>query len=102
MGEAAFSEDLARWLMSLGMPDGAAGVTATALVVTVITFVTIVFGELVPKRIGQLYPETVARLVAVPMTWVARIAKPFVRLLSVSTQAVLKLLRMDNAGRADR
>jgi putative hemolysin len=97
LGEAAFSEDLARWLMSLGMPDGAAGVTATALVVTVITFVTIVFGELVPKRIGQLYPEPVARLVAVPMTWVARIAKPFVRLLSVSTQAVLKLLRVDNA-----
>ena len=97
LGEAAFSEDLARWFMSFGMPDRAAGVTATALVVTVITFVTIVFGELVPKRIGQLYPEPVARLVAIPMTWVARIAKPFVRLLSVSTQAVLKLLRVDNA-----
>lgn len=97
LGEAAFSEDLARWFMAYGMPDRAAGITATALVVTVITFVTIVFGELVPKRIGQLYPEPVARLVAIPMTWVARIAKPFVRLLSVSTQAVLRLLRVDNA-----
>jgi putative hemolysin len=71
IGEAAFSDDLAVWLLSLGMPDRAAEITATALVVTIITFITIVFGELVPKRIGQLYPETVARLVAVPMTWVA-------------------------------
>jgi putative hemolysin len=60
-----------------------------------------VFGELVPKRIGQLYPETVARLVSRPMMWVAAGAKPFVWLLSVSTHAVLKLLRVDNsAGRA--
>jgi len=93
IGEAAFSDDLARWLLALGMPERASGITATALVVTVITFITIVFGELVPKRIGQLYPETVARLVARPMTWVALVAKPFVRLLSLSTQGVLGLLR---------
>ncbi len=101
LGEAAFSDDLARWLQALGAPEKAAGISATALVVTVITFITIVFGELVPKRIGQLYPEAVARLVARPMAGVARVAKPFVRLLSLSTQAVLKLLRIDNAaGRA--
>jgi putative hemolysin len=98
IGEAAFSDNLAHWLQSLGMPDRAAGITATALVVTVITFITIVFGELVPKRIGQLYPETVARWVARPMTWVATGAKPFVRLLSLSTQTVLKLLQVDNKG----
>ena len=101
IGEAAFSDDLARWFLSMGVSERAAGVSATALVVTVITFITIVFGELVPKRLGQLYPEVVARLVARPMTWVARIAKPFVRLLSISTQTVLRLLRVDNdAGRA--
>ena len=101
IGEAAFSDDLARVLLAWGISERAASVTATAVVVTVITFITIVFGELVPKRIGQLYPEVVARLVSRPMTWVARIAKPFVRLLSISTQAVLKLLRVNNdAGRA--
>lgn len=98
IGEAAFSDDLAVWLLSVGLPVRAAEITATALVVTIITFITIVFGELVPKRIGQLYPETVARAVAVPMTWVATIAKPFVRLLSFSTHATLKLLRIDNKG----
>ncbi|MGE0333417.1 MAG: hemolysin family protein [Ramlibacter sp.] len=98
IGEAAFSDDLAVWLLTLGLPGRAAEITATALVVTIITFITIVFGELVPKRIGQLYPETVARVVAVPMTWVATIAKPFVRLLSFSTHATLKLLRIDTKG----
>jgi putative hemolysin len=75
----------------------AADISATALVVVVITYITIVFGELVPKRIGQLYPETVARLVARPMMWVAIGARPFVRLLSFSTHVVLQLLRVDNA-----
>jgi putative hemolysin len=101
VGEAAFSESLARSLEGLGLPAGGAGILATAIVVTVITFITIVFGELVPKRIGQLYPEAVSRLTARPMTWVARGARPFVHLLSLSTQGVLALLRVDNdAGRA--
>lgn len=97
IGEAAFSDDLAAWLQGMGASDGAASIAATAIVVAIITFITIVFGELVPKRIGQLYPEPVARLVARPMTWVARVAKPFVRLLSLSTQGVLAVLRVDNA-----
>ena len=101
IGEAAFSGGLSVWLQSLGMPLRPSEFTATALVVAIITYITIVFGELVPKRIGQLYPATAARLVARPMMWVASVAKPFVRLLSLSTHGVLKLLRIDNsAGRA--
>ncbi len=101
IGDAAFSGGLSAWLQGFGVPLRAAEISATALVVTVITYITIVFGELVPKRIGQLYPEATARLVARPMMWVASAAKPFVRLLSFSTQGVLKLLRIDNsAGRA--
>ncbi|AYQ26742.1 MULTISPECIES: hemolysin family protein [unclassified Polaromonas] len=101
IGEAAFSSGLAAWIQTFNVPPRIAEISATALVVTIITFITIVFGELVPKRIGQLYPETVARLVSRPMMWVATGAKPFVRLLSLSTLAVLKLLRIDNsAGRA--
>ncbi len=96
VGEAAFSEGLSNWLLStLPISHRAADVSATAIVVTIITFVTILFGELVPKRIGQLYPELVARWVSRPMTWVAVGAKPFVRLLSVCTHGMLKLLRID-------
>lgn len=94
VGEAAFSDDLAGLLLSLGVTERAASISATALVVTVITFITIIFGELVPKRIGQLYPETVARWTARPMHWLAIVAKPFVKLLSATTQGVLKLLRV--------
>lgn len=98
VGEAAFSGGVAVWLMTWGMKEAAAAITATALVVAAITFTTIIFGELVPKRIGQLYPEPVARLVARPMAWLAGIAKPFVSLLSFTTHAVLKLLRIDTSG----
>ena len=96
VGEAAFSESLALWLeTSLHMQGALAAYVATGLVVTVITFLTIIFGELVPKRIGQLYPEAVARRVARPMQWVARLALPFVWLLTKTTAAVLSLLRVD-------
>ncbi len=96
VGEAAFSNGLSLWLhATLPISERAADLSATALVVTVITFITILFGELVPKRIAQLYPETVARIVSVPMTWVATVAKPFVRLLSVCTHGMLKILRID-------
>ena len=101
IGEAAFSAGLSVWIQSFGVPVRAADISATALVVAVITYITIVFGELVPKRIGQLYPEAVARLVSRPMMGVASAAKPFVKLLSFSTQSVLKLLRVNtSAGRA--
>ena len=101
VGEAAFSAPLSQWLMGLGLAASAAGLSATAIVVTVITFVTIIFGELVPKRIGQLYPEPVARVVARPMMGLARAAGPFVRLLTLSTQGVLRLLRIRSDGGAE-
>jgi putative hemolysin len=95
MGEAAFSDSLARWLQGYGVGVRPSGYAATAIVVTLITYVTIIFGELVPKRIGQLYPEPVSRWLARPMSWLAGAAGPFVKLLSASTQAVLKLLPID-------
>jgi putative hemolysin len=92
VGEAAYSELLAQWLQTLHMREQLAGYVATGVVVTVITFITIIFGELVPKRIGQLHPEAVARLMARPMQWVALIALPFVWLLTKTTAAVLAVL----------
>ncbi len=96
VGEAAFSEGVAKWLQAtVPIAERAAELSATGLVVTSITFITILFGELVPKRIGQLYPEPVARWVSRPMTWFAIGAKPFVNLLAVCTHATLKLMRID-------
>jgi putative hemolysin len=94
VGEAAFAEPLANWLAQTfpALPAKGAAVTATALVVVIITFLTIIFGELVPKRVGQLYPETVARLVATPMNWLSTATRPFVALLSMCTEAMLRVL----------
>lgn len=100
VGEAAFSPAVSGWLERVGMAESVADVTATAIVVTLITFTTIIFGELVPKRIGQLHPETVSRWVSRPMLGLAVAAGPFVKLLSGTTAATLKLLRIDTtAGR---
>jgi putative hemolysin len=102
VGEAAFSSPLAQWLLAyFPLTERIAAITATALVVVIITFVTIIFGELVPKRVGQMYPETVARLMAQPMKLISSLTKPFVHLLSVATEGVLKVLGIkDNGGRS--
>jgi len=93
VGEAAFAEPLARWLQEvLPLAPKVARISATAMVVAIITFVTIIFGELVPKRLGQMYPETVARLVAQPMNWLSQATRPFVWLLGASTETVLRVL----------
>jgi putative hemolysin len=74
----------------LGVPDGAAQIGATGLVVVLITFLTIIFGELVPKRLGQMYPETVARLVSQPMNWLSSGRAPAGGAAEGSTKAVLQ------------
>ncbi len=94
VGEAALAGPLALWLQTFGAPGEASQIGATALVVIIITYLTIVIGELVPKRIAQLDPERIACRLAWPMQWLSVLARPFVRLLSVSTEAVLNLLRM--------
>jgi putative hemolysin len=99
IGEAAFSAGVAATLREYGMPLRASSITATAIVVAVITYVTIIFGELVPKRIGQLYPEAVSRLASRPMHWLSKAAGPFVKLLSASTQFILKILAIDTTAR---
>jgi putative hemolysin len=93
VGEAAFSDPLAGWLTATFpmITPRAASLTATGLVVLCITFFTIIFGELVPKRLGQLFPETIARHVATPMNWLSTATRPFVALLSMTTEATLRL-----------
>ncbi len=69
-----------------------ASIGATAVVVVVVTYVSIVVGELVPKRLGQITPELIARLVARPMQILAVITRPFVVLLTFSTHTILRLI----------
>jgi putative hemolysin len=92
VGAAALAPPLAARLNESGLEADAARHFSTALVVVLITYFSIVFGELVPKRLGQLNPEAVARRIARPMQLLATIARPFVRLLALSTRFSLAAL----------
>lgn len=92
VGESALAQPLGIWLQGMGMLQPTAGYVATAIVVAGLTYFSIVLGELVPKRLGQLAPETLARAVARPLSWLAVASTPFVKLLSSSTRLVLRLI----------
>ncbi|QGA26652.1 hemolysin family protein [Sphingobacterium zhuxiongii] len=66
------------------------------VVVLTITYLSLVIGELVPKRIGMAIPERYASFIAVPMNFLSKIVKPFVWLLSVSTDFIVKLFNIQS------
>lgn len=67
---------------------------SVGIVVVVLTFFSLVLGELVPKRIGLNYPEAIAKMVAVPMKIISVVTAPFIWLLTISTESLLKLFRI--------
>jgi len=67
---------------------------SVVIVVLVITYLSLVIGELVPKRIGMAIPERYASIISVPMTVLSVIVKPFVYLLSISTDFIVKILNI--------
>jgi putative hemolysin len=98
----ALSVLIGAWLAArLPMPDQYALNAGKVVAVGLITFLTIVLGELLPKRLALLAPERLATVVALPMHWLSRIATPAVWLLSASVRGLLRLLRLDDtqAGR---
>lgn len=79
-------------LALLGIPLKTATVVAQITIVILVTYLTLIFGELVPKRIGMNAAEKIAKLVARPMRVLSLLASPFVWLLSHSTSGVTRLL----------
>ena len=67
---------------------------AVGIVVLILTFFSLVLGELLPKRIGLNYPEAIAKAVAVPMKIISILTAPFIWLLTVSTEFLLKILHI--------
>jgi len=94
VGESAFGSGLSHTFEALGLGTTLSSALGTAVVVIGVTYVTIVFGELVSKRIGQSAPEAIATWMARPVLVLATAARPFVWLLEASTNLVLRLLRI--------
>ncbi|WP_313103835.1 hemolysin family protein [Brevundimonas sp.] len=74
---------------------------STALVVVLITYVSLIVGELVPKRLALIFPETIASKMAAPISTMALLMKPFVLLLTASTSGILKLLGVKDRDGSD-
>ncbi|MFO1504274.1 MAG: hemolysin family protein [Steroidobacteraceae bacterium] len=90
---AAYSSQLAAWISAVYPPAAPyAREIAYATVVIVMTYITLVVGELVPKRLAMAHADRWATLVAIPMQFVARAGAPLVWLLQWSTNALLKLI----------
>jgi len=92
-GEAALSGKLATLLAQFPQVEPYARALATALVVMGITYFSLIIGELVPKRLALLTPEKIAMFMARPMNWLSTLTYPLVRVLSLSSDLVLWVLR---------
>ncbi len=75
-----------------------AGTLSIAVVLIIITFFSLVLGELVPKRIGLTYPEAIATSMALPMKIIATITAPFIWLLTATTDLILKVFQIKKSG----
>jgi len=99
---AAYSAQLAAWISAVYPPAMPyAKEIAYATVVIVMTYITLVIGELVPKRLAMAHADRWATLVAIPMQVVARVGAPLVWLLQWSTNALLKLIPSGKGNQAE-
>jgi putative hemolysin len=93
VGERVLASDLEQWLTHVPALAPYSEVLALVVVVVAITYASLVVGELVPKRLALYHPEAIARVVARPMRLLSLLTYPGVRLLSVSVDLCVKLLR---------
>ena len=91
-GEASLVAQLTPKFVNLPFIGEFAREVALAIVVVGITFSSLILGELLPKRIAMQHPETVASLISAPMQWLSRMMGPFVKILTITTEALLRLL----------
>jgi putative hemolysin len=94
-GGATLANDFAPYLEDWGVPAGASATVALVLVTLVISYLSLVFGELVPKRLALQRTETFALALGPLIDWISRISRPVIWLLSVSTNLVVRLLGGD-------
>jgi putative hemolysin len=92
VGEGLIAVPIAHWLSQFSLLEPYAKGISVALAVTLITFLSVVVGELVPKRLALRAPERIASLVARPMIWFSRITRPLVWALSWSSNGLVRLL----------
>lgn len=94
-GATSIAPDLAPEIENLGLSESASETVAFILVTLVISYISLVLGELAPKRLALQHTVGFAQVLAVPVELLARLTKPFIMLLSVSTNLVVRLFGVD-------
>ncbi len=94
-GAANFERPLSQALVSAGLSAGAARAVSLSVVAVVVAYVTLVFGELSPKRIALQRAEPIALVAAAPLDALARATRPVIWLLGVSSDVVVRLFGVD-------
>ena len=94
----ALAGDLAVWVEKIEALQPHALLISKTIIVIVVTYLTLIFGELVPKRIGMVAAERMAKIIAALMDILSRIASPFVWLLSASTSFMMRVLGLNKTG----
>lgn len=101
-GGATISGELATVMATWPLVGPYSEVISLVLVVGLITYLSVVIGELVPKQLALQNPEAVAARVAAPMDLLSRVTRPIVALLTISTNAVLALFGIDSSARGNQ
>jgi len=101
-GAATISDTFADWLIEQGMRASVAGPVALVAITLVISFFSLVLGELAPKRLGLQASERIALIAARPLSVVARIFRPVVALLSRTSDLVVRLFGGDPKARREQ
>jgi putative hemolysin len=101
-GQAAIGGELNR-MIETGIPALAhwSSAISTGVVVVLITYISVIVGELVPKRLALIFPEAIASQMAAPISTLAIVLKPFVVLLTASTSAILKVMGVKDRDGSD-
>jgi CBS domain containing-hemolysin-like protein len=106
IGEQTIAVLIARWIGALPLPESIVRYLSYSLAIPVaffcLVYLQIVLGELVPKSIALLYPEKLARFFAPPSLVIARIFRPFLGIIDISTRCLLKILRIKPTEQAEQ
>ncbi len=94
VGGEAYADEIAPYLEKIPFINIHALEIAKVINIIFVAFITIAFGEMIPKRIGMSNPETVAQLVAIPLNGLSVISRPFGWLLSKTTELFMRLLNV--------
>jgi putative hemolysin len=96
VGEQTLVEPFSKILINLGLEDGLASKTSHISIIVFLTFISVVFGEIIPKKLGLLIPEQVSRFMAIPMDFITKLFFPIIWILTKISETLINLFGLNN------